>query len=447
MPAAWCAAPGRRARRAWRAGSARRVPWPARLGRRAPIRAAASSMASGMPSSRRQTWAMAPASASVTVKAGLALLARSTNNCTLSMPLSDSALAGGPAGGTASGGTCQRISPRMASGSRLVARMVSGGCASSSPTRPATASRTCSQLSMTSSVGSLGSAAATWSWIATTGCSDAPSACSTASGTCSGALTGPRSAQNVPPANLSRDADATSRASRVLPTPPGPVSVTSRSAASSWVTASASACRPNSGVIDAGSTARGRTLPPAAGGPALSAGCTTAMPSLAACASSARSAGGKRSASAIIRTVDSRGAFLRPCSIAAIVAGLRRHRSASASWVRLAAIRYRRSNLPKDSLMARIPRSLQASIRQHCATQPGSPDAAYQVRQRPRAGQRRPAETRARQAPAVRMDRPGLAGRSASASVLAHREARGVDEGLGRHRVGGGAFALREVGR
>ena len=75
-------------------------------------------------------------------------------------------------------------------------------------------------------------------------------------------------------------------------------------------------------------------------------------PSSAARASNSRSAGGNSRASAISRTVDNRGAFRRPCSIAATVAGLIRHRPARASWVRLAATRNRRSNSPKDSAIA-----------------------------------------------------------------------------------------------
>jgi len=84
-------------------------------------------------------------------------------------------------------------------------------------------------------------------------------------------------------------------------------------------------------------------------------GTSVTPPSSAALASSSRSAADNSSASAISRTVDNLGAFRRPCSIAAIVAGLIRQRAARASWVRLAATRNLRSNSPKESAMQEYP--------------------------------------------------------------------------------------------
>jgi hypothetical protein len=53
-------------------------------------------------------------------------------------------------------------------------------------------------------------------------------------------------------------------------------------------------------------------------------------------------------------TVESLGALRLPVSSAAIVAGLSRHRSASPSWVRLAAIGNRLSSSANDADIVRI---------------------------------------------------------------------------------------------
>ena len=73
-------------------------------GESARLRAAASSMASGIPSSRRQIWATAGAVSSVSVKPRLDRRARSTNSCTAGAPSAPSAFtvisAGTPNGDT-----------------------------------------------------------------------------------------------------------------------------------------------------------------------------------------------------------------------------------------------------------------------------------------------------------------------------------------------------------
>jgi hypothetical protein len=86
------------------------------------VRTAASSIASGMPSSRRQILATAGAFSEVSSKPGLTSSARSTNNRTasafrISTKSGESTMA--------SGGTPKVTSPATPSGSREVARTVS----------------------------------------------------------------------------------------------------------------------------------------------------------------------------------------------------------------------------------------------------------------------------------------------------------------------------------
>ena len=87
-------------------------------GAKAATRAAASSMASGSPSSRRQISATAEALASLSAKPEFAAIARCANR----RPASDSArVASRSSVGSRSGGTRKTTSPAMLSGSRLVA--------------------------------------------------------------------------------------------------------------------------------------------------------------------------------------------------------------------------------------------------------------------------------------------------------------------------------------
>src|SRR6266542_4226983 len=110
-------------------------------------REAASSRGSGMPSSRRQSTATAPASSDPSVNPVAAAVARATKSWT--------------ALDCSSGGTTKTTSPVSPSGSRLVARMRSSGAVrSSAAASSATGSTTCSQLSSTSSRRSLRSAPA-----------------------------------------------------------------------------------------------------------------------------------------------------------------------------------------------------------------------------------------------------------------------------------------------
>ncbi len=122
-------------------------------------RAAASSMASGIPSSARQIRVTAGTVSSVTVKPERAAAARSFSSRTAAYAMACSASAS--RGGRASGRTGHRASPVRPSGSRLVARMRSPGHSPSSRSASAAAAPIrCSQLSSTRSAVRVRSAAA-----------------------------------------------------------------------------------------------------------------------------------------------------------------------------------------------------------------------------------------------------------------------------------------------
>ena len=299
---------------------------------------AASSMASGMPSSRRQMVATAAAVSAASVNDGWARLARSTNSRTESM---SARAARSSTSGTVRAGTGQVTSPGRPSGSRLVASTVSSPASTSaSATKAAAASMTCSQLSRTNRVGAPATVAASWPAAERPGCSRAPRADNTAPATACGSSMGPSSIHQTPPGCLAPASPATASASRVLPTPPGPSSVTRRPDSTSSTTASTSSRRPTSGV--SGTGRRGSTA--RAGGSGWSGG------PAAAAISAARSPGSSSRASARSSTVDSRGVRRRPRSSAAMAAAVMPARSANASWVRLRATRWRRNVGPNPSL-------------------------------------------------------------------------------------------------
>ncbi|CAM5730343.1 hypothetical protein STENM223S_08564 [Streptomyces tendae] len=193
-------------------------------------RAAASSMARGRPSRRRQISAHASGSSSVR-KPGRAAAPRSANRRS--------------ATGSGKGSTGRSNSPRTLRGSRLVARTVRPGQRSRRvSTRRAAASTTCSQLSRISSMrrgpqcsasrstGALCrsvtarmlSAPAPYSTVWR-----APTAVRTASGTAPGWSTGASSASHTPSGWAARTVSAASCDS-LAPGPPGPRSVTRRAA-------------------------------------------------------------------------------------------------------------------------------------------------------------------------------------------------------------------------
>gem|GEM_PF-4122880 len=196
------------------------------LGVKARRRAAASSMASGMPSSFRLIAATAARLSSVRAKSGSTARARSRKSSTASYRCSGSAPVA--ALGTTSGATGYSTSPWMRSGSRLVARIRTPGQVRSRVSAiTAATSMTCSQLSSTNStVRDL-----RYSTVAIVAdCRDLPcrpSVAANSSGTSWGSVR-PASATTCTLSNSRRSSVAIRSASRVLPIPPKPVSVTSR---------------------------------------------------------------------------------------------------------------------------------------------------------------------------------------------------------------------------
>ena len=90
------------------------------------------------------------------------------------------------------------------------------------------ASSTCSQLSTSSNNRRPATASATVSISSTSPWGVTPKAVAMAAGTDEGSPTGASSTSHTPSGNSSAISAPTSRASRVLPTPPTPLNVTSR---------------------------------------------------------------------------------------------------------------------------------------------------------------------------------------------------------------------------
>ena len=186
-------------------------------------------------------------------RSGRARRARSRNNLIASNPSSASTSTTSSCAGTDSDGTRHVTSPDSPSGSRLVARTTRFGQASRNDSITAAASATrCSQLSNTISVGAPANRSLAISIAGREPSSFAPIAASSVEPIASGSRNGARSTHHTPPGNPSSRFAPTRTASLVLPTPPDPVSVTSRSRPSSSRTAASSATRPINGVVSVG---------------------------------------------------------------------------------------------------------------------------------------------------------------------------------------------------
>ena len=140
---------------------------------------------------------------------------------------------------------------------RLVASTVSSGQpATIRSTQARTPSTTCSQLSRTSSPSLPASEATRASSTDVVRCSRTPTVSATAAVTVPGSVTRTRSANHTPSRRSAADSAATLSANRVLPTPPGPVAVTTRLSARAAARAARSATRPTNGVAGTGSPRR-----------------------------------------------------------------------------------------------------------------------------------------------------------------------------------------------
>ena len=188
------------------------------------IRPAASSSARGIPSSRRAIVANARVDVSVGSITAPLIDARWTSSRTAS--LSRASTSSSSSGGTGSGATLTTRSSRDRTGSVVVTSSVqSGHVRTISSAREATASRTCSALSSTSSRWPVRSVARTTSTSSWPGTAVIPTAAATVGTTRSPSETGESSTRCSPSGKRAATEAAASRASLVLPTPPGPCSV------------------------------------------------------------------------------------------------------------------------------------------------------------------------------------------------------------------------------
>ena len=218
------------------------------------ILAAASSMASGRPSSRWQMVSTAAAFSSVTRNDGRTSCARCSNSLTASELASADAVGAGPPSGSDSGGTCQLSSPSTPRASRLVASTTRAGQAASRySARLAAASARCSQLSSTTSTGWSATCLAIASTGSCPGVSGTPSWVATAWPTMAGSSIWASATQQAPAGKDASAVLAAASASRVFPVPPGPVRVISRLRRRACTMSSSSLSRPTSGVSRTGS--------------------------------------------------------------------------------------------------------------------------------------------------------------------------------------------------
>ena len=257
----------------------------ARAGSSSRVRAAASSIASGRPSRRRQISATAAALPSVRAKPGRTARARSVNSATAGQAATSAT--GAVAGPAGSGGTGYSRSARSPSTVRLVATITSPGQRASSSPRSRATPTTCSRLSKISSQAPSPNVSASASSGEPARARSAPAARPTATRTSPGSVTVSSGTNTVPAPNRSRSRSPAATASRVLPTPPGPVSVTSRAPerATSPATSSMARSRPSSDVVLTGS---GRGPRPAAGDGAVAWPPPAANRSLSSTARSSR---------------------------------------------------------------------------------------------------------------------------------------------------------------
>ena len=216
-------------------------------------RAAASSIASGSPSRRRQIRPIVPWLPAVTVNPGRTSVARAgeqPDRLVLYRLPGPRQVFGSVTG---NGATATMCSPGTPSACRLVARTRSPGTAASrSATTPAHRSTRCSQLSSTRS------SCLSARWLITTlragrvDRSRRPSASATVCSSNARSCNAASSTSHTPSANARRTPAATRSASRVLPTPPTPVNVTRRAVDSTLLASEISPRRPTKLVSSAG---------------------------------------------------------------------------------------------------------------------------------------------------------------------------------------------------
>ena len=230
-------------------------------------RAAASSIASGTPPRWATIAATSSPFAAVTANPGRTAPPRATNSRTDSKAASRSgswerrfsgrlSRSYGPSRSRSTGdgspGTGYSCSPEIRSGARLVARTrIFSARRSRSPMSPP-AARTCSRLSRTISARFVPSSVASTSIGLRAGSSPIPMARAIAGTTSAGFVMVPSGTNHTPSGNSSARPAATCSASRVLPVPPGPVSVRSRVVPRRARVSSSSRSRPTNEVSSVG---------------------------------------------------------------------------------------------------------------------------------------------------------------------------------------------------
>ena len=196
------------------------------------MRAAASSIASGIPSSLATICATSGRVRSSRQNHRSASRARSANRVTASLP-------------AARGCSRYFASPATLSGSLLVASTCTSSAESSNARHSSAAAPSrCSQLSRTKSSWRRASAVQSESIGDSEGFCGSPMMAATVAGTSEPSWTAPSSTSQAPSANRQPTVRATSPANRVLPTPPTPATVTIRCALSRSATSAASTTRP-----------------------------------------------------------------------------------------------------------------------------------------------------------------------------------------------------------
>ena len=221
--------------------------------------AAASSMASGMPSRRRQIVAARIAFVGVASMSGRLTRARARNSSTAGLPVSTSGSVSSAAG-TGRGSTQTTRSRGTPIAIRLVARIVRPGVRARRSVRAGAAARTCSTVSRTRTLGARPSASATLSTMGLPGSSATPKAPAIAGSTSEGSLTPSSGTNATRPSRRGIARRVSSTARRLLPTPPIPASVMNvRSRPSARRrTVATSASRPISGASGTSGTAPGQ---------------------------------------------------------------------------------------------------------------------------------------------------------------------------------------------
>lgn len=330
----------------WRAGASR---GPLRRRGSAPAASSCSS-SSGV---RSRSWAAASSIASGRLSSRdiIASIAGASSGRIVAPACSARALKSAAASSDNSGSTAIVYSPRRRSGARLVASTRSCGAAASRRLRSGAASSRCSKLSVSSRSRRVLRKTSSASPGSRSGARVRAKVPASAAGSSAGLFRRARSTNQAPSAYCACAACAASSASRVLPTPPGPVSVTRRASGrvSNSVSCARSATRPTKRSGGTGRLPVGSAGAWCTGGAAPSGGgrWSGALMPRAARTNASRCSGDTPSAFASTAAVSAEGRRASP-SILAISTAEHAARSASSRCVRRSARRRCRTHAPNE---------------------------------------------------------------------------------------------------